>query len=486
MKEIIYQTVCPGCNMGCGLYIREDDEGTVSVDFMKSSPANLGKLCRFGMQLPHHYSKAVSLVDGTESSVEDAVQAASNVLKGAENVAMLSVGATSNEEHLAFIRIAEALGTTVSTGIAAYAELPSECHPSVGMGIPLEDIEHAKKIALFVDPYTQYPLLVRRLLAAKKNGASIVSVGQKDLNLADENKHISPDQYKSELGLDSESIIITDVHPNTDPQKVKQMLNLALTTGARIMFMKPFVDSTGVHLLSKGTSQKGLNEIMEGINEGSIKTLVTLDSDPTELMPNSDEAAATLSKLDNFVVISSRDSPVNQLASVVIATEPQYAKAGSFMNVEGQLLNNSGTGTAGIDAMSTLCQNLGGGAFDYQTLHSQVLESIVKEYTKPKYMEMACELMEAATVEEGQGNLIYVYNPFMWFDQPDDNDFVIVNMNMVKQLGLRKGGMIALTSDNGAVNMKYKIEDVPDGLILTAKKLPVATGCTTVVTAEAV
>lgn len=486
MKEMIYQTVCPGCNMGCGLYIREDNAGTIAVDFMKSSSANLGKLCRFGMQLPHHYSKATSMVDGVEASIEDAVQAASIKLKGAKDVAMLAVGATTSEEHLAFCRIADALGTVVNTGVRAYGEIPSECHPAVGMGLPLEDIEQAKRIALFVDPYIQYPLLVRRLRAAKRNGATIVAVGWQDLNLADENVYLSPDQYESELGLDSDSIIITDVHPNTDPEQVKQMLNLALMTGARPLFMKPFVDSTGAHLLSKGTGQKGLNEIMAGINEGSIKSLVTLNSDPMELMPNSDEAARTLEKLDTLVAITSREGPVNKIAHIVIGTEPLYAKAGSFMNVEGQVLHNSGTGTAGIDAMSTLAQNLGGSAFDFQSLHSTVLESIVHEYTRPKYRELECKLMETAPLGDGRGNLVYVSNPFMWFDQPDDNDFVMVNMNTVKRLGLRKGGMIALTSDAGTVNVRYTVRDVPDGLILSMKKLPVATGSTTGVAAEAV
>jgi formate dehydrogenase (coenzyme F420) alpha subunit len=481
----VYQTVCPGCNMGCGLYIREDEEGALAVDFMKSSPANLGKLCRFGMKLAHHYSKATSMVDGKESSVEDAVKAASDKLKGAD-VTMLGVGNTTNEESLAFSKVADAMGTVVNTGMGVYSELPTECHPTVGVGITLDDIESAKRIALFVDPYVQYPLLVRRILAAKKNGASVVSVGWRDLHLADENKYIDPDMYESELGLDSESVIIADVHPNTDPGWVKRMLNLALKTQAKILFMKPFVNATGVDLLCKGTGQKGIPEIMEGINEGSIKTLVTLDSDPIELMPDSDAAAETLKKLDNLIVISSRDSPVNKMANIVIATEPLCAKAGSFMNVEGLLLNNSGESTTGIDAMSTLNQNLGGEAMDYQGLHNNVLESIVQKFTKPNYKELACEVLDIGPMEEKKGNLIYLYNPFMWFDEPDDNDFVMVNMNTVNKLGLGKGGMIALTSDAGTVNMRYRVEDMPDGLILTAKKLPVATGWTTVVSTEAV
>ena len=94
--------------------------------------------------------------------------------------------------------------------------------------------------------------------------------------------------------------------------------------------------------------------------------------------------------------------------------------------------------------------------------------------------------METAAPGEGSGNLISVYNPFMWCDQTDDNDFVIVNMAMVDKLGLLKGGMISLTSDAGSVNMRYAVRVIPDGLILTMKKLPVVTGSTTEVKAEAV
>jgi predicted molibdopterin-dependent oxidoreductase YjgC len=481
----VYQTVCPGCNIGCGLYIREDEEGALSIDFMKSSPANEGKLCRFGIKLPEHYSKAVSMVDGAQASIEDAVKAASDKLKSAD-VTMLNVGNTTSEETLAFKAIADTLGTVVNTGMSVYSELPSECHPTVGVGMSLSDIESAKRIALFIDPYIQYPLVIRRILKAKENGASVVSVGWRDIHLADENKYIDPDKYESELGLDSESVIIADVHPNADPGWVKRMLNLALKTGAKIIFMKPFVNAAGVDLLCKGTGQKGLKEIMDGINDGSIKTLVTLDSDPVELMPNSDEATETLKKLDNLIVIASRDGAVNKIANVVIATEPQYAKEGSFMNVEGQVLKNNGTGTAGIDALSSLNSNFGGEAMDSASLHNEVLEGIIQKITKPKYKELTCEVMDIGPKEGEKGNLVFLYNPFMWFDQKDDNDFVMVNLKMAKRLALRKGGMINLTSEGGSVSVRYKVEDMPDGLILTAKKIPAVTEWVATVSTEVV
>jgi len=62
----------------------------------------------------------------------------------------------------------------------------------------------------------------------------------------------------------------------------------------------------------------------------------------------------------------------------------------------------------------------------------------------------------------------------MWSNQPDDNDFVIINLNLVKDLKLKKGGKISLTSDKGTIKMRYSIEKLPDGMILTARKLPIS------------
>ena len=115
-----------------------------------------------------------------------------------------------------------------------------------------------------------------------------------------------------------------------------------------------------------------------------------------------------------------------------------------------------------------------------------MLENIVWKFTKPNYKEPACEVLNIGPRGEKKGNLIYLYNPFMWFNQPNDNDFLMVNMNTVNELGLCKGAMIALTLDTGTVNIHYRVEDMPDGLILIAKELPLATGWTTIVSMEAV
>lgn len=486
MKESIYTSVCPGCSIGCGLYIREDDRGAVSIDFLKSSPVNRGKLCRFGMRLPHYYSTpATGKVEGLGSGTEDAVRAAASRLRGAEKVAMLSVGNTTCEEHIAFMKLAESLGTVVHTGIPVYAELPPECHPHLE-GMPFTDIENAEKIVLFIDPYVQYPLLVRRLLAAKRNGAHITSAGTTELHLAHENRKLSPEQY-AELDLDGNSVIITDIHPHTDPCHIRQLLNVVLDTGARLHVVKPFVNSEGVDRLAKGRAgTMGISQIMDGIEKGDIRTLVLLDSDPVELMPDTDRAVEVLKKLDNLIVISSRDSLVNAIADVVIATEHLYRKRGTFINAEGKLQENSGQGVDGIDAMSMLSRELGANGFDHRQvhgyLHERMIETLASENRKPEYCRMECGTVPAQ--QNGASTLEYLYNPFMWFSQPDDNDFVLLDRSMVKSLGLKKGGTVRLASEKGSMNMRYRVEKVPEGTILTGRKLPVATGTVTKIKAE--
>ncbi|WP_340817934.1 molybdopterin-dependent oxidoreductase [Methanolobus sp. WCC4] len=483
MKEMIYQTICPGCGVGCGLFIRENDEGKLSIDHMKSSPVNLGKLCRFGMKLPHYYAKAnnaENMVDGSAVDAETAIKAAVDILKDADtdSVALLSVGNTSNEEQMAFTKLAETLGTVVQTGVQKM------CMPEPRT---LAGIEKAKKIVLFVDPYVQYPLIVRRLLAAKQNGAHVISVGTKPLNLADETLDLKPEQY-GELELDSESLIIADVHPNSDAGMVSYVKALAKGTGAGLQFMKPFMNSNGAALLAnKDGSRIGLAELMEDIELGNIRTLVTLDSDPVELMPDAEAAIEALKKLDKLIVISSVKGPATGMADVVIATDPVYSKAGTFLNVEDSLQKNSGTGKAGVDALSLLNAGIGGKTFTHDEMNYLVMKTIEASKDGPSG-KMQCSGTDIAVsstdIPEDMYELRYLYNPFMWSDREDDNDFVLLNRNTVKKLGLKKGGCVNLKGEKGELKMRFRVESIPDGLVLTAKKLSIAKGVSTAISME--
>lgn len=465
MSDNVYSTICPGCNFGCGLYIRENS--SMEVDFRKSSPANAGKLCRFAMSLPKFFKPAKSMIEGVETTMEEAAkEAAKRISASKDSTAFLCLGNTSDEELLAFQKIAESY---LCTGVN-FEALPKDTYQTISIGIPYSDIETAKHIVLFIDPYEQYPLIVRRLLLAKTKGAKITAVWWKDLTLADEN--IRPDDI-SKLAITQDSIIISDFHPLSDIEQVKNVLSLAKNAGARVTFLKPFANSTGEYIISKDAKQKSLTQLIDDINKGTIKTLFALESDISALIPSD-----TLSKLTNLIIQAGQASSVN--ANIVIAHEPLYKKKGTVINNEGRVQSLGGAGTNGLDALGIIA----GSKFDFSTLHESIKKTIgitvVDEFTIPKYERNAYDAIQAAPKPvEKKPALIDVYNPFMWFDLADDNDFVELNLNTVRALKLLKGGTLKIKSNGSALEKKFKVAPVQDNVLLTGKSLGIEKGSIT-------
>jgi hypothetical protein len=460
----VYSTICPGCNFGCGLYIRENE--MLGVGFRKSSPANAGKLCRFGMSLPRLYTPVKSMVDGKETSIEDAAKEAVKRIS-AGNAAFLSFGNTTCEELLAFQKVA---GSYLCKG-ANFEALPKDAYQTLSVGLPYSDIEAAKHIVLFIDPYEQYPLVVRRLLSAKQKGAKITAVWWKALPIADE--MINPSDV-AELQLSKDSLVIADFHPLSDVEQVKSVLALAKNAGAKVIFLKPFANSTGAYILSKDAEQKSLAQLVEDINKGTIKTLFCLESDPA-IIP-----AETLGKLTNLIVQTG--SSISSKANIVIAHEPLYKKKGTLINNEGRVQALGGEGTSGLDALGIMA----GVKFEFNALHESVKKAIgisaVDEFTIPKYERPAYGAIQAAAKPpEAKTALVSVYNPFMWFNLADDNDFVELNLNTVRALKLFKGGTLKIKSNGASIETKFKVAPVQDNILLTGRKFGIEKGILTLV-----
>lgn len=461
----VYSTICPGCNFGCGLYIREN--GKLEVDFRKSSPANAGKLCRFGLSLPRLYTPVKSMVDGKEVALQEAAkEAAKRISAGKSSTAFLSFGNTTCEELLAFQKLAEPY---LCTGVN-FEALPRDTYQILSVGLPYSEIEAAKHIVLFVDPYEQYPLAVRRLLLAKKKGAKITSVWWKDLPLADEN--IRPADV-SKLKLTKDSLVIADFHPLSDVEQVKSVLSLAGNAGAKITFLKPFANSTGAYIISKEAKQKSLAQLVEDINKGTIKTLFCLESDPAGIIPQE-----TLGKLTNLIIQTGQAGAAK--ANVVIAHEPLYRKKGTLINNEGRALALGGAGTDGLEALGIVA----GTKFEFDPLHESVKKmlgiSAVDEFTIPKYERSQYGAVQASAKPiEAKNALVSVHNPFMWYGLADDNDFVELNLGMVRALKLLKGGNIRIKSNGSSIEKKFKVSPVQDNILLTGKRLGIEKGTLT-------
>ncbi len=465
MTDNVYSTICPGCNFGCGLYIREN--GALEVDFRKSSPANAGKLCRFGMSLPRFYKPVKSIVDGKETTLEDAAkEAAKRISAGKGSTAFLSFGNTTSEELLALQKIGESY---LCTG-ANFEALPKDTYQTLSVGIPYSEIEAAKHIVLFIDPYEQYPLIVRRLLSAKDKGAKITAVWWKDLALASEN--IKPADV-SKLQVTKDSLIIADFHPLSDVEQVKSVLGLANNAGAKITFLKPFANSTGAYLFAKDAKQKSLAQLIDDINKGTIKTLFCLESDPSALIPSE-----TLSKLTNLIIQAGQEPSAK--ANILIAHEPLYKKKGTLINNEGRAQALGGAGIGGLDALGIIA----GAKFEFNALHESVKKvigiQVIDEFTIPEFERPSYNAIQAALKPvDAKSVLVSVFNPFMWFNLADDNDFVELNLNTVRSLKLMKGGLIKIKSNGSAIEKKFKVALVQDNILISSNRFGIEKGIIT-------
>jgi hypothetical protein len=418
------------------------------------------------MNLPKLFASTKSMVDGKETTIEEAAkEAAKRISASKGSVAFLSLGNTTSEELLAFQKIAE---SSLYTGVVA--GLPEDTYQIINIGIPYSEIEAAKHIVLFIDPYEQYPLIVRRLLIAKNKGAKISAVWWKDLPLADDNLRQGE---VSKLVLSKDSLVIADYNPLSDTEQVKSALALAKNAGARITFLKPFANSTGAYLMAKGIKQKSISQLIDDINKGTIKTLFCLESDPSVLIPSE-----TLSKLTNLIIQAGQAPSAK--ANIVIAHEPLYKKKGTLINNEGRAQALGGVGTNGLDALGIIA----GVKFDFPALHESVKKAIgitaLDEFTIPKYERSAYGAIQASVKSlDIKTALVSVYNPFMWSGLADDNDFVELNLKSVQALKLFKGATLKIKSNGSAGEKKFRIAPVQDNILLTGNRFGIEKGIIT-------
>jgi predicted molibdopterin-dependent oxidoreductase YjgC len=490
LEENIFSTICPGCSVGCGLYIRESDK--LRVDFRKSSPVNAGKLCKFAMRLPEYYTQAKSRVDGKEVSMEEAINEASKRLSAYKGkTAFISIGNTTLEEHLAFKKLAEALEGKVDHGMFVFRE--KEPVPPTNIQASYDDVIKAKNLILIlVDPYVQYPLLLRPILKAKEKGAKIVSVGwNKPRNLADKTVLLNPAEYLKQIqNLDTElkeyfqeALIISELHPLVDGELVKTICNLASKTESKILLAKAFVNSTGA-LLFDG-EQKGIRKILWDISKGRYKALYLLDSDLLEIMPDEEEVATSLKPLELLIVQESRESKIGKRANIVIGSDPLYKKKGIVINMEGRVQENSGQEIKGIQALGNICKGVGGDALDFEALRSEALKKIginqVNEFMLPSYETKKCEALyevDAFVIHDAvKSSLVLAYNPFLWHNMKDP-EYVQLSLNTINNLKIGKGGLVRLSSDRGSTRTRFKMGDILDKTILSYSKLPILSNWT--------
>ncbi|MCQ1537477.1 formate dehydrogenase subunit alpha [Methanocalculus taiwanensis] len=184
-------TTCPYCGTGCTFNLVVVDGKVTGVAPYQRSPVNEGKLCPKGVYAHEFVNREDRLTtplikkDGTfvEASWDEAYDLIARKLKSykADEMAVLASARTSNEDNYAIMKFAR--GVLKTRHIDHCARL---CHASTVAGLAatfgsgamtnsIGDIAQSKCVFIIgSNTFEQHPLIGRRVMQAKKNGAKII------------------------------------------------------------------------------------------------------------------------------------------------------------------------------------------------------------------------------------------------------------------------------------------------------------------------
>ncbi len=124
-RSSLVPSICPYCGVGCGLYLRVDDEVLTGLEYMKEHPTNEGALCPKGnacVDIVYHRERLLYpmiKVNGRfeRASWDDALETvAANLQRvrnsqGSDALAFLASAKATNEDNYLLQKLARLLGT---------------------------------------------------------------------------------------------------------------------------------------------------------------------------------------------------------------------------------------------------------------------------------------------------------------------------------------------------------------------------------------
>ena len=184
-------TICPYCACGCGMYLVLKDGRIVGEEPWKEHPVNEGTNCPKGksaykfLYSEDRLTRPLIRENGTfrQASWEEALSLVAGKLKGIppESFGVIGSGKTTNEESYVLQKFARVvMGTNNIEYCARFCHSPTVAGllPTVGSGVMQTsqlDIERADCVLIAGTNIKEtFPMLARRVLRAKRNGASVI------------------------------------------------------------------------------------------------------------------------------------------------------------------------------------------------------------------------------------------------------------------------------------------------------------------------
>ena len=317
----IKHTLCPSCSVGCGLNVIINNGEIVGTFPYKRHPVNAGKNCLNGRNSIECYQNKFdkAIVSKSETDIEKAIEEVSKELGSADssNVTIICSGNNDMEE----IEAIKEFGESKNFNLAFYADNLKDFADVASY----DEVAGASKVFVIGDLLYENPLIGRRIVHAKQNGAEIYALGKAEesvtFNIADETSNSTVEEFleKNKGNIDEDSVIVFNyVDSQDDLDKIE-----ALNCKCLPVFSKSN---------SKGTlgiiEPKSLDEMLELLD--NTKVLLVFNDDIA------DELEYDFTKISKIISFAPCSNKTTEISDIVIPTKTWLEKEGSFVNAMGE------------------------------------------------------------------------------------------------------------------------------------------------------
>jgi len=366
-------SLCIHCSLGCHTVVSARYREVVRVEACYSEDINGHFICdrgRFGFSFANHPDRPrQASSNGNAASYEDALRTAAERLSaicqfaGPDAIACAASSRSSVETQMGLKFLARALGWR---GPSYFTDRLQQDKVSAAVGslepniaISLREIETAGAIlVLGVDPIQEAPMLALAMRQAQRAGAKVVILDNRPISLPFEYEHrplatADPDSTTRDLLQNSQKPVIVCGTDIASLSAITAAADLALELQADnkrpgLFYVLPEANAYGAAIASAGGQP--FSEILDDVENGKIKALLLVETDPLYHCPDTERVKNALGKLECLMVLDYLPNHCigfvgTMLAAmgasapmcIIIPTLTHFETISSFINQQGRL-----------------------------------------------------------------------------------------------------------------------------------------------------
>ncbi|NYB52102.1 MAG: molybdopterin-dependent oxidoreductase [Methanobacteriaceae archaeon] len=333
----VAHTICPSCSVGCGVNLIIKDQEAVGTYPYKRHPINEGKNCKkgrdsFKMLGENRLKNPLIKKGGLEkASWEEALYLAASQFKSYENheIGIIASGNCTNQEYEILKKFSEKLKIE-NIGYNSPNSTTFDLETAT-----LSDVENSNFILIMGDILKENPLIGRRVILAKDDGAEIITLDypEKTLTSINSEKYLQiqastsiMEQIDSDIlnKLDQSSTVL--IGKLEDKNEFNKVLKFFQQSNAKILPVLEDCNGRGAMNILPALGEDDLKGMVE-----KVKLLYVLGDDPVSYMED---------YLKNVDFIITQGYFVNEtvlMSDLVLPGSCWAEKSGSFTNTTGEI-----------------------------------------------------------------------------------------------------------------------------------------------------